>query len=238
MDDAFAVDVGPVLIEGARSTIYRGTARAGRQQVLIKVLKNNGDGHRLDREYAVGRAIDSPLVVKTFAQTVIGGRPALVLEDFGGHALEQLLSAPLPPGKFLPLAIAVTRALGEVHRHGVIHKDVKPANLIIRADTGQAKIADFGLATQAEVARQETSATRAIEGTLAYISPEQTGRMNRGVDDRTDLYSLGVTFYEMLTGRLPFTGKDTLEWVHSHIAKSPQPPEHVVTRRSRDLVRS
>jgi predicted ATPase/signal transduction histidine kinase len=243
LDEPFAVDVGAIFVEGSRSTLYRGTipagpagpagqagqtGRVGSRHVLVKVLKSNGDGHRLDREYAVGRAIDSPLVVKTFAQTTFDGRPALVLEDFGGHSLEQLLVAPLPPGELLPLAIAITRALGEVHRHGVIHKDIKPANLIIRADTGEAKIADFGLATHADVARQETSATRGIEGTLAYISPEQTGRMNRGVDERSDLYSLGVTFYRMLTGSLPFCGKDTLEWVHSHLAKSPPPPDRLV----------
>ncbi|HWE30992.1 MAG TPA: serine/threonine-protein kinase PknK, partial [Polyangia bacterium] len=197
-------------------------------RVLIKVLKSAGDGHKLERELAVGRAIDSPHVVKTFGRVTVAGKPALVLEDFGGRSLEQLLLAPLPPGEFLPLAISIARALGEVHRHGVIHKDVKPANLIVRADTGEAKIADFGLAMGAEMARQETSATRGIEGTLAYISPEQTGRMNRGVDERSDLYSLGVTFYRMLTGSLPFKGQDTLEWVHAHIAKSPRPPNQVL----------
>ncbi len=128
---------------------------------------------------------------------------------------------------FLNIAIQITSGLDGLYRNGVIHKDVKPANILIDPETNQIKIIDFSIASLLPREAQVPANPNILEGTLAYISPEQTGRMNRGVDYRTDFYSLGVTFYELLTGQLPFQSKDAIELVHSHLAKQPIPPDKV-----------
>jgi serine/threonine protein kinase len=134
----------------------------------------------------------------------------------------------MPLDRFFPLALRVTAALAELHRNRILHKDIKPQNLLYNPDTGEVKITDFGIASRAPRESQSLPHSGLIEGTLAYMAPEQTGRMNRCVDERTDLYSLGVTFYEMLAGTLPFQARDPVEWVHCHIAQEPRPPHAIV----------
>src|SRR4029450_12951073 len=128
--------------------------------------------------------------------------------------------------RFLSLALSLASILGEVHYRDVIHKDIKPSN-IIREPSGEARLIDFGAATLQLVEYLDAAPTHLIEGTLAYMSPEQTGRMNRVVDYRTDFYSLGVTFYELLTGQRPFQARDALEWFHAHMARPPSPPHEL-----------
>ena len=130
---------------------------------------------------------------------------------------------PLDLTRFLRTAIGLAKTLGQVHQHGLIHKDIKPANVFVD-DTGNAWLTGFGIASQLPQERQSPEAPEFIAGTLAYMAPEQTGRMNRSIDSRSDLYSLGVTLYEMLTGSLPFTASDPMEWVHCHIARQPAAP--------------
>ncbi len=182
---------------------------------------------RLDNEYRIASQLDSIAVVKPIALEVDGGVEMLVLEDFGGQPLERILGKPMPVLAFLDIAIRITTALAEIHRSGVIHKDIKPDNILVNETTGVVKITDFGIATL--LPREQPLAVRPslVEGTLAYMSPEQTGRMNRPVDVRSDLYSLGVVFYRMLTGRVPFEGTDALDWMHCHIARSPAPLEEL-----------
>ncbi|MET0403610.1 MAG: ATP-binding sensor histidine kinase, partial [Cystobacter sp.] len=169
----------------------------------------------------------TPGVLRAHACELLEERPVLILEDVGGSALSEQLGRPVPPERFLPLAISLCTTLAEVHRRGVIHKDIKPANILL-SSSGQPWLIDFGIATLQHVERVEASAPQFVEGTPAYLSPEQTGRMNRTLDYRTDLYSLGVTFYQVLTGRLPFQGRDLLEWFHAHLAQAPVPPRAVV----------
>src|ERR671932_253001 len=148
----------------------------------------------------------------------------MLLEDFGGESLKILLDDrrfALP--EFLHLAIQITDALGKVHQKNVIHKDINPSNIVLNPQTGQLKIIDFGLSTILSQENPSLKSPNLLEGTLAYMSPEQTGRMNRSLDYGTDFYSLDVTFYEMLTGQLPFESNDPLELVHCHIAKTPVP---------------
>jgi predicted ATPase/signal transduction histidine kinase len=154
--------------------------------------------------------------------------PALVLEDFGGQSLDALLGTPMEIESFLELAIRIAGAVADIHRKGVIHKDLKPHNIIVNPATGEVKIADFGLASRLPREQPPVQPTRLIEGSFPYLSPEQTGRTNRAVDDRADLYSLGVTLYQMLTGRLPFEARDPVEWVHCHVARAPVPPSEIV----------
>src|SRR5207244_2910697 len=111
---------------------------------------------------------------------------------------------------------------------GPIHKDIKPANILLDAASGGVWLMGFGIASRLPREHQAPAPPEVIAGTLAYMAPEQTGRMNRSVDSRSDLYALGVTFYEMLTGQLPFTAADPMEWVHCHIARQPVPPNERV----------
>ncbi len=146
---------------------------------------------------------------------------ALVLEDFQGHSLNRLLSGPIEIRSFLRLAISMASALAEVHRRELVHLDIKPANILVNEAAGVVKLADFGIASLLPLEHPSFRPASTVEGTFAYLSPEQTGRMNRVVDHRSDLYSLGITFYEMLVGALPFSAEDVLGWFHCHLAGFP-----------------
>ncbi|WP_438030831.1 AAA family ATPase [Sorangium sp. So ce233] len=221
-----------LLYEGADTVLYRARRRDDGQPVVLKVLRrDHASPHalwRLRREHEIAGAVEaSAAVVRPHAIERFGDRVALVLEDFGGRSLERLLGAPMPLERFFPLALRLTDALADLHRHHIIHKDIKPQNLIYNPETGQVKITDLGIACLSQREHQHLAPVGLIEGTLAYMAPEQTGRMNRWIDERTDLYSLGVTFHQMLTGALPFEAGDPVEWVHCHIAQMP-PPVHAL----------
>jgi PAS domain S-box-containing protein len=179
---------------------------------------------RLEHEYSLRAELDSAWAVVPLGLAGHQGRPVLVLEDPGGEPLDRLVGAPLELRQFLRLAIGLAAALGQVHQHGLIHKDIKPANTLVNAATGQVWLMGFGIASRLRRERQSPDPPEALSGALAYMAPEQTGRMNRSIDSRSDLYSLGVTLYEMLTGSLPFSASDPMEWVHCHIAREPVPP--------------
>ena len=153
-----------------------------------------------------------------------GGRPRLVLEDPGGEPLERLLGKPMDVGSFLRFSIGIAAAIGKAHQRGLVHKDIKPTHILVSCPDGQIRLLGFGLASRRPRERQAPVSPETIAGTLAYMAPEQTGRMNRSIDWRSDLYSLGVTFYQMLTGKLPFIASDPVEWVHCHIARQPLAP--------------
>ncbi len=148
----------------------------------------------------------------------------LLLTDPGGEPLESLVGPPMETGRFLRLAIALSVALGQMHKRGLVHKDFKPAHVLVKEETGQAWLTGFGIAWRLPRHRQAPEPPEILAGTLAYMAPEQTGRMNRSTDSRSDLYALGVTLYRMLTGSLPFTAADPMEWVHCHVARKPVPP--------------
>jgi serine/threonine protein kinase len=151
-------------------------------------------------------------------------RTVLELEDPGGAPLDQLLDYPLDLALLLRLAVSLSTAIEHLHERGIIHKDIKPANVLVNPVTGQCWLRGFGIASRLPRERQPAEPPEFLAGTLAYMAPEQTGRMNRSIDCRSDLYALGVTLYEMLTGSLPFTASDPMEWVHCHIARKPAPP--------------
>ena len=155
------------------------------------------------------------------------GQTDLVLEDPGGELLGGLVDMPMEVGRFLRLAVRVTAAVAKAHQRGLIHKDIKPGNILVN-DGEEIRLTGFGIASRLPRERQPPDPPEVIAGTLAYMAPEQTGRMNRSIDSRSDLYSLGVTFYEVLTGSLPFTASDPMEWVHCHIARQARPPSERV----------
>jgi PAS domain S-box-containing protein len=183
---------------------------------------------RLEHEYALKAELDADWSVRPVALTHYDRGMALVLEDPGGEPLDRLLGRPLEVSHFLRIAIPLVGALRRVHERGLIHRDIKPANILVDAAGGGVWLTGFGIASRLPRERQAPAPPEVIAGTLAYMAPEQTGRMNRSVDSRSDLYALGVTFYEMLTGTLPFTAADPMEWVHCHIARQPAPPDERV----------
>jgi PAS domain S-box-containing protein len=179
---------------------------------------------RLAHEYGLRDELDSAWAVRPLELVREGGRTLLLLEDAGGEPLERLLGAPMEVGRFLHLAIGIVRALGKAHQRGLVHKDLKPANILVNGANAEVRLTGFGIASRLPRERQAPEPPETITGTLAYMAPEQTGRMNRSIDARSDLYALGVTLYQMLTGSLPFSAADPMEWVHCHIARKPVPP--------------
>lgn len=177
------------------------------------------------REYEITRSLNLAGVVKAYSISTVQGHWMMELEDFGGDSLALLMQTqPFAVDESLRIGIAVTSVLSDLHRDNLIHKDINPANVVYNRETRVVKLIDFGISTRLS---RETPTFRnpdVIEGTLLYMSPEQTGRMNRALDYRTDLYSLGATLYELLTGQPPFIGSDPLELVHSHIARQPVAP--------------
>ena len=185
---------------------------------------------RLAHEYALKDELDGTWAVRPLAFVRNPGQTMLVLEDPASQPLARRLGAPMAMEDFLPLAIAIAGALAQVHQRGLVHKDVKPQNILVNPASGEIKLTGFGIASLLPRERQAPEPPESIAGTLAYMAPEQTGRMNRSINSRSDLYALGVTFYQMLTGALPFTAADPMEWVHCHIARQPvAPAERVQT---------
>ncbi len=219
------------LREGADSTLYRGRQHGNPSSVLAIALSAEQPSpqslQRLEHEYSLAAELDPAWAAKPLALTRHEGRTILLLTDPGGEPLDRILERDqkqsLELTRFLHIAIGLATALGQVHRHGLIHKDIKPANVLVDA-AGNAWLTGFGIASRLLRERQSSVPPETIAGTLAYMAPEQTGRMNRSIDARSDLYSLGVTLYQMLTGALPFAAADPLEWVHCQIARQPTPP--------------
>jgi serine/threonine protein kinase len=219
------------LREGADFTLFRGRQHGNPSPVLAVALAAEQplpqSLRRLEHEYSLAAELDPAWAAKPLALIRHEGRTILVLKDPGGEPLDRVLDRdhgrPLELTRFLHIAIGLTTALGQVHRHGLIHKDIKPANVLVDED-GNVWLTGFGIASQLPRERQAPAPPEIIAGTLTFMAPEQTGRMNRSIDARSDLYSLGVTLYQMLTGALPFAAADPLEWVHCHIARQPTPP--------------
>ncbi len=218
------------LYNGSRTVVYRGYRETDSLPVVIKLLKNPYPSFSellsFRNQYTITKNLNSPLIVQTYSLEAYQNGYALVMEDFGGISLKDYFTSPerqyiASSEEFLRIAIALCNILDILYRERIIHKDIKPANILINPETKQVKLIDFSIASLLPRETQTLINPNVLEGTLAYISPEQTGRMNRGIDYRTDFYSLGVTFYELLTVKLPFASNDPMELVHCHIAKMP-----------------
>jgi PAS domain S-box-containing protein len=220
------------VLEGEEFALFRGTSNDGDLPTILLVGAISEDPipgtlERLEHAYSFRDELDSDWAARPLALIHREGRPMLVFEDVGGEPLDLLLSQPLETGQFLRLAIGIAVAVGKLHQRGLIHKDIKPARILVDAVSGSAWLTGFEIASRLPRERQPAEPPEMIAGTLAYMAPEQTGRMNRSIDSRSDLYSLGVTFYRMLTGALPFTASDPMEWVHCHIARQPIAPDQL-----------
>ncbi|WP_445305155.1 MULTISPECIES: serine/threonine protein kinase [unclassified Microcoleus] len=220
------------IYESANSLVYRGILKSNQQPLILQLLKEDyptpAEHYRYQQEYEITRRLNLDETIKAYELRKYDNTQVMLLEDFGGESLKFLQERrTFSVSEFLHLAIQSTDALGKIHQKNVIHKDITPSNIVLNYQTGQLKIIDFGLSTILSQENPSLKSPNLLEGTLAYISPEQTGRMNRVIDYRTDFYSLGVTFYELLTNQLPFESLDALELVHCHIAKQPTPPHEI-----------
>jgi serine/threonine protein kinase len=201
----------------------------GRRRAVLIVLPaadhpSRSSLDRLTHEHGLRNELDGAWAVRPLDLVRDAGRTMLVLEDAAGEPLDRLLGAPMEMGRFLRLAVGIAAAVGKLHQRGLIHKDIKPANILVDGATDEVRLTGFGIASRLARERQSPHPPETIAGTLAYMAPEQTGRMNRSIDSRSDLYALGVTFYQMITGALPFTAADPMEWVHCHLARRPTVP--------------
>ncbi len=215
-----------LLYDGSKTLVYRGLREIDQRHVVIKLLKNPYPNFRelvqFRNQYTIAKNLELPGIIRPYCLEPYQNAYALVMEDFGGMSLgEYTRTHPLELWQFLAIAIQLADILAGLHRGRVIHKDLNPTNIVINPDTREVRLIDFSIASLLPRETQEIHNPNVLEGTLAYVSPEQTGRMNRSIDYRTDFYSLGVTFYELLTGQLPFQVDDPMELVHCHIAQCP-----------------
>ncbi len=209
-----------------KTTVCRGQQQTTQISVIIKIL--NAEYPRLQdliafkNQFAISQQIDHPNIIKCYALEKYGNSYALILEDFSGISLSEYTNLQkLDINSFMPIAIAITKALEFLYAKKIIHKDIKPRNILINPQTQEIKLIDFGISSLLPKETADIKSPNVLSGTLTYMSPEQTGRMNRGIDYRTDFYSLGVTFYELLTGQLPFYSPNHLELIYYHLAKEP-----------------
>ncbi|MBD2576412.1 AAA family ATPase [Oscillatoria sp. FACHB-1406] len=223
--------ISELIYKSDNSTIYRGFRERDRTPVILKLPSETSPTPetiaRYKKEYEIARALKSRGIVTALDCQESFHSVVLVFEDIGAVPLKQRVSAGLGLAEFLDIAIQLSEIVAQIHEGGAIHKDINPNNILFDPKTQNIKLIDFGISTTFTHENFSPQSVNVLEGTLAYLSPEQSGRMNRHLDYRTDFYSLGITFYELLLGQIPFTTQDPLELVHCHIAKQPTPPHHL-----------
>ncbi|MGX6998153.1 AAA family ATPase [Caballeronia sp. KNU42] len=231
MDTTHGFDAGSslqILCEDGERILCRQRLRDSSVSVLVARIAGEhplpASLARLAHEFALRDQLNGAWAVRPKQLSWADGRIVLVLEDPGGEPLERLTGAPMEAGNVLRLAVGIAAALGKLHQAGLVHKDVKPAHILVNCAHAEVRLTGFGIASRLPRERQPPEPAETIAGTLAYMAPEQTGRMNRSIDSRSDLYAFGVTLYQMLTGTLPFMATDPMEWVHCHVARKPMPP--------------
>ena len=209
--------------------LYRSRIQSGESRFLliesVSAVPSLASLKRLEHEYSLSGELDAAWAARPVALEHKQGHTTLVLEDPGGVPLDGLLGRPLELARALRIGIGIAGALRALHDRNIIHMDLKPANILVEAETGKAWLTGFGIASRLSRELRPMGTPGLITGTLAYMAPEQTGRMNRSIDSRSDLYSYGVVLYEMVTGSLPFVASDALEWIHCHVARQPVPPD-------------
>ncbi|WP_445634079.1 histidine kinase [Nostoc sp. DSM 114161] len=218
--------INELIYSSSNTLVHRALRELDRKPVIIKLLRHNYPSFselvQFRNQYAIAKNLDIPGIVQPLSLEPYQNGYALVMKDIGGISLRDYIqAAPLSVEQFWPIALQIVDILHQLYQQRIIHKDIKPANILIQPETGEIKLIDFSIASLLPRETQEIQNPNVLEGTLAYISPEQTGRMNRGIDYRSDFYSLGVTFFELLAGQLPFPVDEPMEMVHAHIAKQP-----------------
>lgn len=232
MENSTDYEIQEKLYESSRTAVYRAIRTQDRTPVVLKVLNSDyptpEEVASFKREFTLTQRLQGEGVVKAYSLEQQAQHLVICLEDVGGVSLTTLLeSRKFGLSEFLRFALRITAILGELHHQQIIHKDINPSNILWNPATDVVKVIDFGISTEVSHEQPSVYNPNVLEGTLAYMAPEQTGRMNREIDYRADLYALGMTLYEMLVGSLPFQSTDTLELIHAHLAKTPKPPHEV-----------
>ncbi|NJO89094.1 MAG: protein kinase [Chloroflexia bacterium] len=219
------------------TVVFRGQSSDSGKVILKTITEkflNNESLASFNSEYSINSIFDSPLIVKAIELVNHNNLPVIVLSDIGAQSLKKFLDD--KPGYFLKnfeegiqLAISIIKGIAEIHDRNVIHKDINPSNIVYNSDTKEINIIDFGLSSELTFENFDLSNINQLEGSLAYISPEQTGRINRNIDYRTDYYSYGITLYEIFLGQLPFNASGAREWVHCQIAREAI-PMHMINK--------
>ena len=240
MNGISGYSISEKIYQSERTLVYRAIKNSDNLPVVLKILHKNFPSAeelaRFKQEYELLQDFSSSRIIGAYGREIYGNSFCMVIEDFGGESLARhMRKGKLSMADFLDIALQLAEAVAEIHNHGMIHKDINPANTIWNPQTGQVKVIDFGIATRLTTENSTLQSVNTLAGTLFYIAPEQTGRMNRSIDYRADFYALGATFYEMLTNDLPFKASDSMELVHAHIARRPIPPHEVDPRISRPI---
>lgn len=226
-------DFYELIHHGDSSKVYRGIRKADTKNVIIKLF--NSEQSSYFREFQIADKIRYSGIIDVLSFEKSDGKSFIVMEDFGGVSLNNVdFDFAENLDTFINLSISIAKSINEIHKHYVIHKDINPSNIVWSRESGVIKIIDFGISTELSRERINIDRTEIIEGTLSYISPEQTGRINRSLDYRTDYYSLGITLYQLLTGKLPFIGEDSLEIIYNHITQEPVPPRELIDLDAKD----
>ena len=225
--------IGEIIKQSSTSIVYQGVRDKDHQSVVIKTLRDEYPTRqqiaRVWHEYSIHRKLNEINGVAKIVDLIkVDNKPALVIEYISGGEISTLLEQHKPNqdflNRFFQLAIQLTQTLGEIHQHHIIHKDLNPRNILWDPGSKMTKIIDFGIATELSREKQNHNFEQ-LKGSLPYISPEQTGRMNRSIDYRSDFYSLGIIFYKLLSGKYPYEAEqdNPMSWVHCHIAREPKP---------------
>ncbi|MGY0572482.1 ATP-binding protein [Bradyrhizobium sp. RDM12] len=234
MHPAFPSGSLQVLWQDSEVAFCRGTNQTDINRTVLAVVPmaeqpSPANLDRLVREFLLKERLEPDWAIRPLELKHDRGRTMLILEDPGGQPLIRLLGSPLEIEDFLSIATSAAAALGKMHNSGLIHKDIKPSNIVVGCADGRVRLTGFSIASRLLRERQAPHPPETIAGTFAYMAPEQTGRMNRSIDIRSDLYSFGITLYQMLTGVQPFTASDPMGWIHCHVARQPVPPAERVT---------
>ena len=220
------------IYRGRETIVYQGIRENDGLSVILKTINTEHPTLEniasLKHEYAITKDLALEGIVRFYELKRNSNRFILISEDFGGVALNNVIHKKgFEVSEFLKSAIQIAKSLSDIHENRIIHKDIKPGNIIINPHTGETKITDFSISSLLPREYQKNTSRYVLKGSFAYMSPEQTGRINRAIDYRTDLYSSGVTFYEMLTRQLPFKSHDFIGWTHCHIAMKPESPDRI-----------
>ncbi|HJW31068.1 MAG TPA: AAA family ATPase, partial [Saprospiraceae bacterium] len=217
--------------ESPNSIIFRKSENGG-PWVAVKVLKSAHAHPRsilqFNNEFSILSDLDIPGVKKVYSKELIQGSPGIISNYFDGITLsEYIKTIPFKLDERLEISANITHTLGLIHQRNIIHRDLTADNIMVNPSTREIQIMDFGQAIRIDVKTIHLSHPDQLEGSISYYSPEQTGRMNRILDYRSDLYTAGVIFYQLFTGHLPFEIADPLKLIHSHLAVYPTPPEEI-----------
>lgn len=217
-------EIGELIYKSASSSIFKGKRETDSAAVIVKIPTSKylslDDAEKFKRDYQIGSQLNDANIIEYYGLETTDYGPAIITEDFGAIRLKDYIASDgLAVEDFLEIALQLASGLAAIHAGSIVFKDIKPANIVISPESKVAKYIDFGIATHLEQETQDAIGLRKLKGTFLYMSPEQTGRMNRSLDYRTDFYSLGISFYEMLSGRPPFEADDPIEIIHCHLAK-------------------